>query len=97
MEPCVWHQCIDPPLPQDKGLKHTWNEIPMEFGDKVIYECEKSNLFFEHDRDVFYFEIECLEDGSFDVPEDDDWYKCVSSKWFLNSSLEIPTQHRFAF
>ena len=80
LAPCVWHQCIDPPLPEDHGLKRIWDEKPVEFGDKIRYECEKETLFFEHDREISSFSLECLDDGSFDTPEDDDWLKCVSSK-----------------
>ena len=78
MAPCTWHQCIDPPLPEDKGLKHLWDGVPKEFGETVKYECKSAQLFFEHDRQLPGFELECLEDGSFDEP--DLWFNCVSSK-----------------
>ena len=41
------------------------------------YECKTAQLFFEHDRELQGFELDCLEDGSFDEP--DAWFKCVSS------------------
>ena len=80
MEPCIWHQCIDPILPENKGLKYLWDGKPVEFGDSVTYKCARSNLFFEYDRELESFDIECLNDGSFDVPDDDEWLNCVSSK-----------------
>ena len=80
MEPCVWHQCINPPTPEGRGLKNLWDSKPVEFGETVTYKCARSNLYFEHDREFESFEIECLDDGSFDVPDDDEWFKCISSK-----------------
>jgi hypothetical protein len=28
------------------------------------------------------FDIKCLSDGSFDVPDDDEWLNCITSKIF---------------
>ena len=81
MEPCVWHACIDPPLPEGKGLKHDWNPaVPVEFGDTVFYSCARENLYFEHDRDFAGFTLKCEDDGSFEDMADEDWLKCVPSK-----------------
>ena len=81
MDPCTWHQCIDPPVPEGQNLKHLWDGVPKEFGENVRYECKTAQLFFEHDRELQGFELDCLEDGSFDEP--DAWFKCVSSKLFF--------------
>jgi len=80
LDPCVWFQCIDPPLPADKGLKHNWNGDPVEFGSNVTYSCARANLFFEVDRDLRNFDLHCLKDGSFEEPAN--WLSCVSSKVF---------------
>ena len=73
MDPCVWIQCIDPPLPDtpdQNNLKHFWDGTsPVEFGEKVRYECKNQIHWFEHDRDFTHFELTCLTDGSFDAPD----------------------------
>ena len=79
LEPCVWHQCIDPVTPPGKGLKHDWDENPVEFGDTITYSCARDNLWFEHDKDFVSFEVKCMEDGFFEDKDDDDWLNCVSS------------------
>ncbi len=89
LDPCVWFQCIDPPLPADKGLKHNWNGDPVEFGSNVTYSCARANLFFEVNHDLRNFDLHCLKDGSFEEPAN--WLSCVSSKvFYLNI---VNTQH----
>ena len=81
-DPCVWHQCINPPLPDDndaRNLKFIWDGVtPYEFGEQVRYECKNQALWFEEDRDITHFELECLPDGAIDIPVI--WPKCVHSK-----------------
>ncbi len=55
LDPCVWYQCINPPLPTDKGLKYNWNGDPVEFKHNVTYSCAKSNLV----RSVFETHLMC--------------------------------------
>lgn len=75
---------MNPPLPSDRGLKYNWNGNPIPFYDNVTYSCEKSNMFFENDRNIKTFTVECLNDGSFAEPfRLDDWPLCVDSKSFL--------------
>jgi len=84
LDPCVWYECINPPLPPDLGLKYDYNGNPVPFGSNVTYSCAKSNLFFEQDRSMKSFPIECMTDGSFDDPPTiDDWPKCVDSKYII--------------
>ncbi len=57
--------------------------MPVEFNDTVFYKCENRDLFFEHDRIFDGFEAQCMDDGSFHVPEtinDNEILRCVSSK-----------------
>ena len=77
VDPCVWRQCIDPPLPPGLNLRSLWasDPVPVEFGETARYECEFAGLWFEEDRDMTGFELECLPDGTFDEP--DPWPKCV--------------------
>ena len=83
MDPCVWHQCIDPPLPPNLGLKHLWDGVPIEFGEAVTYKCARDNLWFEHDRSFESFEVKCTDDGSFEDMADEDWLNCVPSMEIL--------------
>lgn len=70
-----------PPLPTDRGLKFDWNGNPIPFHSNVTYTCAKSNLYFEQDRNMKSFTIECLNDGTFDEPIVlSDWPSCVDSK-----------------
>ena len=50
----------------------------VEFYHNVSYTCSHDGLWFEHDRDMTSFEVMCLPDGSWDVP--DEWPFCVNGK-----------------
>ena len=83
MDPCVWHQCIDPPLPDTSdrnNLKYIWDGVtPLEFNETVRYECINQAHWFEHDRDYTHFDLMCENDGGFSEPTN--WPKCVNSKF----------------
>ena len=72
---------------------HLWDELPVEFGQSVTYQCAKSSLYFEHDYNLKQFQLECLDDGSFDVPDDDEWFHCVSSKTYYDELNFIEFLH----
>ena len=74
----MWYQCIDPPSPFGLNIKHTWDGVPVDFGDNVTYVCEHEGVWFEEDRDKVGFEVTCLPDGSFLEP--DIWPHCVRSE-----------------
>ena len=81
---CVWYQCLNPPLPENNKLENRLNLLwdpqkPVDFGSTVSYSCAgfslRNDTFFEHDRDLEYFSIECRKDGYFNTPEK--WPKCI--------------------
>ena len=76
-DPCVWYQCIDPPLPAGLNLKHNFDGTPVEFGDFVRYECVNDRYFFEEDYTKIYFELQCQTNGFFLQPAV--WSRCVDS------------------
>jgi len=54
-----------------------WDGNPVEFNAGVGYNCTKG-LFFEMNRDLLQWNLTCLPDGSWKVPEV--WPRCVASK-----------------
>lgn len=81
LDPCIWVQCIDPPTPPGATVKPQWaldTHGPVEFYDNVTYTCAHSGLWFEEDRDMESFEVQCQPDGSFLPP--DEWPFCVRSE-----------------
>ena len=48
----------------------------MEFNSSAVYQCESADTFFEIDKELDGYNVTCLEDGSWDVP--DSWPICVS-------------------
>lgn len=50
-----------------------------EFGENVSYACDE-NKRFESNRQMDYFHVPCLNNGSFSAPPVSNWPKCVSSK-----------------
>lgn len=78
IDSCVWYQCINPPIPNGHRLKPDWKGVPYEIGESAIYTCETTGLWFETDRDQESLKVECLSNGTFQVP--DQWPYCVASK-----------------
>ncbi len=77
----MWIQCLNPPLPDGLGLAFddpNQETQPIEFFDNVTYVCSNNALFFEEDRNIDSFEIQCYDDGTFDAPNP--WPRCISSK-----------------
>lgn len=62
--------------PPETQLFSQYDGIPVEFGSNSSYVCDGDDLYFEWDRDLEDFNITCLEDGSWDVP--DVWPICVN-------------------
>ncbi|XP_059082778.1 uncharacterized protein LOC131880226 [Tigriopus californicus] len=68
IDPCVWHECINPPVPVGHQLISDRPIGTYRFGEKAVYRCAKSGLWMEGDRTRTFFEAECLPNGSFNVP-----------------------------
>ena len=55
LDECQWTQCIDPPIPEGRRVKPTWDGVtPYEFYSNATYVCDSDEVFFEHDRDQLY-------------------------------------------
>ena len=88
LEKCDWVSCLKPPTPPaSTHLRVTdWDGLPIPFGDKVHFVCERG-LKFEEDpaqESVFY---DCQDGtapptkkGFFDVPDkEEDWPRCLQA------------------
>ena len=79
LDPCVWVQCINPPSPPASSqLRLVWDGAPVNFTHNVSYVCQEEELYFEWDRDMLEYNVECLTDGIWAEP--DEWPVCVESK-----------------
>ena len=63
--------------PPESGMSSMWDGNPVEFNAGVGYKCTKG-LFFEMNRNLLQWNMTCLPDGSWKVPEV--WPRCVASK-----------------
>ena len=80
LDDCEWIQCIDPPLPEGMNLKSDFDgSSPYEFGDNATYTCASQGLYFEEDKDMESFSVDCLVGGRWKVPIS--WPKCVASEY----------------
>ena len=52
-----------------------WNGDPVEFNSSAVYLCESSDIYFQMDKDMEGYNVTCLDDGSWDVP--DVWPICL--------------------
>jgi hypothetical protein len=55
--------------PENTRLILNWDGAPVEFNSSAVYQCESDDIYFEIDKDLEGYNITCLEDGSWDVPE----------------------------
>ena len=55
--------------PEGTNLVSDWGGEPIEFFDNSSYSCASQDLYFEMDRDKIAWNMTCLDDGSWDVPE----------------------------
>ena len=87
--------CLYPPQPPEEALLALqWDGLPTEFDGNVSYTCKDENLYFEMDKDMIEYNVTCLEDGTFEEPEE--WPVCLNSKgalkktilriWFINGA-----------
>ena len=58
-----------------------WDEEPVEFFSNSSYSCSAPDLYFEMDRDMEYWNMTCLDDGSWDVP--DVWPICLDCNYIF--------------
>ena len=55
--------------PEGTKLVSDWGGEPIEFFDNSSYSCASQDLYFEMDREKVAWNMTCLDDGSWDVPE----------------------------
>ena len=58
-----------------------WDEEPVEFFSNSSYSCAAPDLYFEMDRDLESWNMTCLDDGSWDVP--DIWPICLDCRLII--------------
>ena len=74
---CEFVACIDPPTPIGHNLETDFDGVtPYEFYSYAKYTC-KEGLFFEQNRTMTSFEVQCWSGGRWRVPNP--WPKCVST------------------
>jgi hypothetical protein len=79
LDDCEWESCVDPPTPQGYQIKHDFDGVtPYELFSNATYTCERDGLYFEEDKNMVDFTIECQEGGRWKTPLI--WPKCVESK-----------------
>jgi len=67
-------------------MVQNYNGTPIDFGHSVEFYCASSDLYYEHDRDLQTWKLNCMPGGMWDVPQV--WPRCVKSKNFLWSELK---------
>lgn len=92
LDPCDWVQCLKPPTPPHwTNLRITdWDGLPIPFGDRITYVCEKGYRF-ENDPYQENVKYECQNGtkpnskrGFFNTPDaDEKWPKCLLGKFIL--------------
>ncbi len=76
---CEWVSCFNPPLVPHLGIYPLWDGLTTTpFGGNMSYVCEEDGTYFEPDRDMAKFKVECLPGGRWDLSVP--WPKCVKSK-----------------
>lgn len=55
-----------------------WDGVPVEFYKNVSYGCLSSDIYFEMDKDLQYWNMTCLPDGTWNKPAV--WPVCLASK-----------------
>ena len=92
LDTCEWVACINPPTPPEEALiAFHWDGNPVEFNGNVSYTCKDESLFFEMDKEKEEYNVTCLEDGSWDVPEE--WpvcFDCKSCEFQFIISSQLP-------
>ena len=79
---CEWIQCIDPPVADGTNLRTDFDGVtPYEFGDNATYTCASPGMYFEQDKGMQSFTLECMVGGRWKIPNP--WPKCVESKYSL--------------
>ena len=79
IDECVWIQCLYPPEPpKETNLKLIWDGSPINFTESVSYVCKEDDLYFESDRELQEYTVQCLPGGSWDAP--DTWPRCLHCK-----------------
>ena len=83
---CDWVACLKPPTPpRSTNLRVTdWDGLPIKFGDKVHFVCDRGMLF-EDDPAQVELTYTCQDGtvpdtkkGFFDVPQEEvDWPRCL--------------------
>ena len=83
IDDCEWIQCIDPPLPEGMNLKSDYDGTTYEFGSNATYSCASERMYFENDKGMENFTVECLVGGRWKVPNV--WHKCVESEYLIQT------------
>ena len=79
LDKCIWVQCINPPQPPtSSNLKLIWDGNPVNFTHSVSYVCKDEDLYFEWDRDMQEYLVQCLHGGGWNAP--DVWPVCLHCK-----------------
>ena len=71
--------------PVENNIVSNWRGEVTQFGGTTNYSCSSDTIFFEHDRELEFYEIECKPDGSFKEPEE--WPRCVASMTVIFEKL----------
>ncbi|XP_059083502.1 uncharacterized protein LOC131880812 [Tigriopus californicus] len=92
MAPCVWVACINPPQPPmgHHIVSLYENGTTVTFNDSVVYVCE-DGYFFEEDKYLKNFTIQCLSNGSWNAPTV--WKKCFQPSERICPNPGMPSEH----
>lgn len=60
----------------ESNLGSNYDGEPVEFFNTSSYSCVSDDVFFESDREQEFWNLTCLDDGSWEVP---DWPRCLPS------------------
>ena len=70
------HQALFFQPPPETNLGSNYDGEPVEFFNNSSYSCVHDDVFFESDRDQEFWNLTCLDDGSWETPV---WPRCLES------------------
>ena len=84
-DPCEWYQCFDPPTMTTNNMRLISTVNPIPIYENITYECLTEGLFFESDRDVVKYTVQCQDENKLSFPAHQP--ACVKSKRNKLSSM----------
>ena len=77
-------------------MKPTWDGVtPYDFYTNATYVCDSDEVFFEEDRTMASFAVQCTDSGRWNLPRV--WPRCVESERKNRSSIEELLNYSYSY